>query len=143
VPHWRSIIHDGIVEQDFTLTVGQNQRPLKLNGKVRLSDLQMLPLTIDLPWKLFGIKGVPKGFEKALPEGIQIPLRGSVDKPEFAFDFNKMFQDSAGKNIGDLVPGILGNKDNKDSSTTKPADNDPLKSLGDLINQATKKPKKK
>jgi len=143
VPHWRSIIHDGIVEQDFTLTVGPNQRPLKLNGKVRLSDLQMLPLTIDLPWKLFGIKGVPKGFEKALPEGIQIPLRGSVDKPEFAFDFNKMFQDSAGKNIGDLVPGILGNKDNKDSSTTKPADNDPLKSLGDLINQATKKPKKK
>ena len=39
-----------------------------------------------------------------------------------------------------LVPGILGQKD---GATTKPADNDPLKSLGDLIDQATKKKKKK
>jgi hypothetical protein len=140
VPHWRSVIQAGIVEQDFTLTVGQNQRPLKLNGKVRLADLQMMPLVIDLPWKLFGIKDVPKGLEKAFPDAFQIPLRGTVDQPQFAFDFNKMLQDSAGKNLGELVPGILGNKD---GATTNPSENDPLKSLGDLIDQATKKKKKK
>ncbi|HLZ09421.1 MAG TPA: hypothetical protein VKT80_12575, partial [Chloroflexota bacterium] len=140
VPHWRSVIHGGIVDQDFTLTVGQNQRPLKLNGKVRLIDLQMMPLTIDLPWKLFGIKGVPSSVANVLPEGVPIPLTGTVNNPQVSFDFNKVVQDSAGKNLGNLVPGILGNKD---GATTQPADSDPLKSLGDLIDQATKKKKKK
>jgi hypothetical protein len=139
VPKWRTVIHDGLIDQDLTMTVGQNQRPLRLYGKVRLSDQQMLPLTIDLPWKLFGIKGVPKGFESALPEGIQIPLTGTVDKPQLAFDFNKMLTESTGKNLGNVIPGILGGK--KDANT-QPAEDDPLKSLGNLIDQATKKKKK-
>src|SRR6185437_9721959 len=137
------IINQGIADQDLTMTIGQNQRPLRMFGKVRLSDQEMLPLTVDIPWKLFGIKGVPRGFESTLPEGIQIPMTGPISKPQFAFDFNKMLGDSAGKDLGKVIPGILGgDKGGKSGSDTQPASNDPLKSLGDLLDQATKKKKK-
>jgi hypothetical protein len=144
IPKWRIMISQGIADQDLTMTIGQNQRPLKMYGKVRLSDKELLPLTIDLPWKLFGIKGAPKEVAAALPDGIQIPMTGTIDKPQFSFDFNKLVADSAGKNLGNLVPGILGGKtDPKNGGTTQPGENDPLKAIGDLLDQATKKKKKK
>lgn len=153
IPTYRITVHQGIVDQDLTMTLGQKQRPLRMFGKVRLSDKELLPLTIDLPWKLFGIKGVPRGFEKFLPEGIQLPMTGKLDNPQVSFDFNAVVRNAGLQNPAAVIPGILGNRNEPPpttsesggggGSTTQPAKEDPMKAIQDLINQATQKKKKK
>ncbi|HSZ55553.1 MAG TPA: hypothetical protein VK797_07835, partial [Tepidisphaeraceae bacterium] len=136
VPSYRITISQGILDQNLVMTFLQGQRPLKMYGKVRLADKQLMPLTIDLPWKLFGIKGVPKEVAGFLPEGIVIPITGTLDKPRFDFDFNKLVQGSAEKSI---LPGILGQPADQ-QTTTQPADQpDPLKQLQDLLKGNKKK----
>jgi hypothetical protein len=133
---WKIIISNGIVQQDMTMTFLQGQRPLRMFGKVRMADKMLLPLTLDLPWKLFGIKGVPPEAHKFLPEGVEIPLTGTLDNPQFSFDFNQLVQNAVQKQF--LGPGILGGK--SDQNTTQPAEQpDPIKALQDLLNKNKKK----
>ena len=133
---WTIIISNGIVQQDMTMTFLQGQRPLKLFGKVRMADKMLMPLTLDLPWKLFGIKGVPPEAQKFLPEGVEIPLTGTLDNPQFSFNFDQLVQNAVKQQF--LGPGILGGKN--DQNTTQPSEQpDPIKAIQDLLNKNKKK----
>jgi hypothetical protein len=137
IPSYHVSVEHGILDQNLLMTFAQGHRPLKLFGKVRLADKQLLPLTIDLPWKLFGIKGVPKGVEGFMPEGIEIPMTGTLTNPQFAFDFNKFTQNAARK----AIPGILDGQNDQQPSSQPAEQPDPLKQLQDLINRSQKKKK--
>jgi hypothetical protein len=138
VPSWRINVSRGMLDQDLTMTLLQGQRPLRVYGKVRLADKQLMPLTIELPWKLFGIKGVPKEVAGFMPDGIVIPMTGTLDKPQLAFDFNKAFGDAVQKSI---LPGTLGRPGDQ-QNTTQPAEQpDPIKQLQDLLNRNKNKKK--
>jgi hypothetical protein len=137
VEHYQVIIDHGITTQDLTLTVGEGKRPLKLSGKVNMATTEMLPVTIDLPWKLFGISAIDKNVQNYLPEGIQIPLRGKLEHPQFSVDLNKLIGDATQKALKDnVLKGILGQKND---NTTQPAGNDPLQQLQDLLKHGKKK----
>src|SRR5205085_2867893 len=77
-------INHGNLKQDLLMTLGEHDRPLRLFGDVRLADKQMLPVTLDFPWTLFGVK--EKALQKYLPAGVEIPLKGPVTKPRLALD---------------------------------------------------------
>ena len=124
----------GTVSHDMNIGLGEGTRSILMKGNVSLADRRMNPMTISLPWKLLGLKNAPKELVSAFPDAIDIPMTGTVEKPQLAFDFNKLVQQSA-------LKGLTGQGANKTGSTTQP-DEDPLKAIGDLINNATKKKKK-
>ena len=140
VTSYQITIANGITEHNLVMDVGQGKRPLRLFGKVNMQNNEMLPVTIDLPWKLFGLKGVDQNVQKFLPEGVQIPLRGKVDNPQFSVDINKIIGDATQNAFKQgLLKGVLNQGNN---STTQPADNNPLNQIEGLINGLQKKPKK-
>jgi len=136
VKDYRVTIANGVVHQDFTMTVGEHQRPLHLAGDVRKSNNQMLGFNLDLPLKDLGLN-VDKNIQGFLPEQITIPLGGSSDNPIPQVDLGKILADAAQKAVkqnvlGGIIPG----------STTQPADQNPIQQLEDLFGKKKKKPKK-
>lgn len=143
VKSYHVVIDRGVLNQNMTLTLAQSDRPLKVFGDVRLADDQMMPVTIDMPWALFAV-GKNSELKKYLPQGIQIPLRGTPGSPSFGVDINQIVQQAfvqAGqKALQDkLLKGITGQKG---GSTTQPADQNPIQQLQDLFNQGKKDKKK-
>lgn len=129
VQHYEVTIDHGIVDQDLLLTVAQGKRPIHLFGKVRMADKELLPVTLELPWKLLGVKGVDQNVQKFLPEGIQVPMRGKLDHPQLAVDVNKLFQEATRNAI---QQGILGGLAQPNATQPTPEDiaNDIQKLLG-------------
>jgi hypothetical protein len=113
----------------MSISLGEGRRAILMKGNVRLSDRQMNPMVISLPWKLLGLKNAPKELMSTFPESIDLPMTGTVENPKLAFDFNKLVQQSA-------LKGLTG----QGGGTTQP--DDALKAIGDLINNATKKKNK-
>jgi hypothetical protein len=129
-------IAGGVVTHDMNIALGSGARSILMKGNVGLADRQLNPMTISLPWKLLGLKNAPKELMAVFPDAIDIPMSGTVEKPQLAFDFNKLVQQSAVKGLTGL-----GGANKKPAGTTQP-DEDPLKAIGDLINSATKKKNK-
>jgi len=134
VEHYEVTIEHAIVHQDLLFTVAQGKRPIHEFGDVRLADKQLLPVTIELPWKLLGLKGVDSNVQKFLPEGIRVPLRGTLDHPQFAVDVNKLFQDATRNAIQQGIIGGLGQP-----NATQPTPED----IGDEIQKLLERGKKK
>jgi len=120
-------VAQGVVTHNMTLSLGQGLRSIGMHGTVQLADRQM-KMVVSLPWKLLGLKNAPKELISAFPESVDLPLTGTVENPKLAFDFNRLMQQSA-------LKGLTG----QGGGTTQP--DDPLKAIGDLINNATKKKK--
>lgn len=141
VKNYHIVIDRGVIHHDMVVTLAEANRPLHVFGDVRLSDNEMMPMTIDLPWALFAV-GKNSQLKQYLPQGIQIPLRGKPTAPSFALDVNQLVQktlvDAGQKALKDnVLKSITGQK----SETTQPADQNPLQQLEDLLNK--KKDKKK
>ena len=143
VKSYRVTIDHGITHQDLTLDVGEGKRPFKLFGDVRMSDREMLPVTINMPWELFRLKD--QALLKYLPAGIEIPLRGKVESPQPAIDVNQIVQKSlleAGQKV--LQDRLLGGGKNPNPNATQPADQNPVDDiLNDIFNQKKKDKKRK
>lgn len=136
VQHYQITIDHGITDHDLLLTVAQGKRPIHLFGKVRMADKELLPVTLELPWKLLGVKGVDQNVEKFLPEGIRIPLRGKLDHPQLAVDVNKLFQEATRNAIQQGILGGLGQP-----NTTQPTPQDIGNEIQKLIGGGKKKKK--
>jgi hypothetical protein len=131
VPAYHITIDHSKLTQDFTLVVLQEKRPIHLTGDVNLATKEMGSTTLELPWALFGVGD--KSLQKYLPDGIQIPFTGKTNGAKPGIDVNQVVQKylgEAGKKY--LQDQLLGG--GKKSATSQPADNDPLKLLGGLLN---------
>lgn len=136
VKQYRVVIANGVIHQDFTMTVGEHQRPLHLAGDVRKSNNQMLGFNLELPLKDLGVN-LDKNVAGFLPDTITVPLGGTADNPKPQVDLGKIIADATQKAIkqnvlGGLIPG----------STTQPADQNPVQQLEDLFGGKKKKQKK-
>jgi hypothetical protein len=78
------VLSDGIAKiNNFALAMGEQQHQyLKMSGTVNLAPNGPLDLTANIPSDL--IKRFGKDVLKYLPQGIDLPIGGTKEKPEFA-----------------------------------------------------------
>lgn len=158
------ILSNGTAQiKDFVLAVGDNQHAVfKMNGTVGLADNGPLNLTANVPADL--IKRLGKDVVTYLPNGIDLPIGGTKEKPEFAgadkviASAAKEALTNAAKNaltgskgdkggLGGLLGNVLGQDQSggtspSDSGGAQPAQSKP-DSLGGLLNSLSNKKKDK
>ncbi|HZZ43153.1 MAG TPA: hypothetical protein VFE58_09465 [Tepidisphaeraceae bacterium] len=150
---------------NFALAVGQSQQQyLKMAGTVALADNGPINLTATIPSDL--IKRFGKDILKYLPNGVDLPITGTKENPQFA-SADKILTSLAkqavtnaavsgvtgGKNgggeIGNIIGNVLGGNQDQTQGTTnssgqqqaQPADNSG--GLGGLLNSLSSRNKKK
>jgi hypothetical protein len=138
IPKLHVHIEHGITTEEMTMTFGQGQRPLNLNGTVTMATKQM-NMTLDLPWHALGIQNA-KQASFLSGNGLVIPLTGTISNPQF--DAAKVVQENFAKQPQDLLKGLLGGKNANQSSSSQPSDdNNPINQLQDLLGGKKKKKK--
>ncbi len=98
-------LEKGVSTHDMTLFLVKEQHTLHLGGTVGLQKMN-LNMVLQLPWELFGAR--EKTLVAAMPNGIEIPVGGSVDQPKF--DVQGLVQKSIfqnfQKNPENLIKGL-------------------------------------
>jgi hypothetical protein len=100
------VISDGVAKvNSFALAVGaQQHQTLKLDGTVSLADNGPLNLTANIPSDM--IKRFGKDVLKYLPQGVDLPIGGTKDHPQFA-DADKVVASLAKQALTNAAAGAL------------------------------------
>jgi hypothetical protein len=142
-------IAKGISTQHIHFSTGQYV--LSFDGDVRLKDQAFMPMTLGFPLATVASKThlADASTLKFIPDQIQVPVEGTVNKPSYRFDkvIPKALADAAAKAFANGLLG--GNKNNNgavngngnNANPNNPNNNNP-DPLGDLLNGLDKKKNK-
>ena len=148
IKDYKIIVQHGVTSHDMTLALTKENYPLRMFGNVRITDRELMPMTIDIPPGVFKPE-----ITRYLPRGLELPLSGTVTAPQFdmgsVLQKNLFSQLTGPDGLGNLLKGIGGQKGNAPAGGNpqtqpgQPAQPDPLDILNGLINKEKKDKKEK
>ena len=103
VSEYTVTIKGGVTHHDMTLRLGALDGPIRLTGGVRMDNLALSEMRLILPPQM--LQHIPKfgpQLAKALPKGLEMPITGTLDSPQF--DFGEVLKANLGDN---LLKGIF------------------------------------
>lgn len=131
----RIVLEKGRVQNDISLLLGSHSQTIRFQGGIGLQEQRFLDYAIGLSPELLR---AGKDFRKYLPEGISLPLSGSLENPQLDPGnlIGQLIKEAAARALLErALPQPRDNRrDESDKSpTSQPTQPDPLGGLLDIL----------